>query len=287
MGSIKIQHPDENFIDKLRKRTTFYLEDIETPIGKAINLSIAFLVILSSGIFVAQTYLIPESVNHVLDILDNLILVVFTAEYLMRLWCAESKFGYFVSLYSIIDLVAILPFLIGDTSISFIRLLRWFRLLRLIRLLGNRKLFGRISNEDSVIFARILFTLFAIVFIFSGLIYQVEHPINPQSFKTFLDAFYFSIFTMTTVGYGDTMPISETGRSLTVLMVLTGIALIPLQLGELIKRLVKTGQMESTCSSCGLTFHDSDAQFCKVCGTKLLKLTATQYQVDRRDKPID
>ncbi|GGA28414.1 ion channel [Okeania sp. KiyG1] len=82
-----------------------------------------------------------------------------------------------------------------------------------------------------MILTRILFTLFTIIFIFSGLIYQVEHGVNSESFKTFLDAVYFSVVTMTTVGFGDVTPASENGRLLTVLMILTGISLIPSQLG--------------------------------------------------------
>jgi voltage-gated potassium channel len=77
---------------------------------------------------------------------------------------------------------------------------------------------------------------------------------------------------MTTVGFGDVTPISEAGRLLTVLMILTGIAVIPWQLGDLIKQLLKTSnQVETPCSVCGLPFHDQDAQFCKICGTKLEK----------------
>lgn len=83
---------------------------------------------------------------------------------------------------------------------------------------------------------------------------------------------------MTTVGYSDVMPISDAGKLTTVLMVLTGIALIPVQLGELFKGLVKTANQSDRvadhmkgviCSSCGLSLHDADAQFCKVCGTRL------------------
>lgn len=157
----------------------------------------------------------------------------------------------------------------GIVDISFIRLLRWFRILRLIRFINKKNLFG-ISTEDGLISVRILFTLFAIIFVYSGLIYQVEHPVNSENFATFLDAFYFSIVTMTTVGFGDVTPISELGRLLTVLMIVTGIALIPWQVGDLIKRLVKTAnQVETVCPGCGLPFHDTDAKFCKICGTKL------------------
>lgn len=256
----------------LKQHIAFYLEDIETPAGRAINLIITGLVLLSSAIFVAETYAIPTSLRLEMDAVDAAIMIVFAVEYLLRFWCADYKFKYLFSLYSVIDLLAIIPFFLGMVDISYIRILRWFRILRLIRFLEGRTLFGRISTEDSVIYARILYTLFAIIFVYSGLIYQVEHCVNPKVFGTFWDAVYFSVVTMTTVGFGDVTPSSEVGRLMTVLMILTGIALIPWQLGDLIKRLVKTAnQVETLCPTCGLSFHDTDAQFCKLCGTKLEK----------------
>lgn len=254
----------------LRQQVGFYLEDIETPIGKAINLSITVLVLLSSAIFVAETYSLPDGVRSQLEQLDSIILWIFVAEYLIRLWCAEKRIRYVFSLYSLIDLLAILPFFFSSFNIQFIRVFRWFRILRLIRFLEGKTIIGYVSREDSVIFTRILLTIFIIVFVYSGLIYQVEHPKNPDVFRTFLDAVYFSVATMTTVGYGDVTPRTEIGRLLTILMILTGIAIIPWQLGDLIKRLIKTSnKVETICPGCNLSYHDADAQFCKVCGTKL------------------
>jgi voltage-gated potassium channel len=261
---------------KISQKINFYLDDLATPVGKLINIAIAILVLASAISFVAQTYEISEITRYRLNLLDNIILGVFVFEYFLRLICAEQKLKHLFSLYAVIDLVAILPFFLGAIDVTFIRLLRWFRILRLIRLVESRSLFAH-KTEDIAILFRILFTLFAIVFVFSGLIYQIEHPNNPK-FHNFLDAFYFSIFTMTTVGYSDVMPKSDAGKLTTVIMVFTGIALIPVQLGELFKRLVQTANQsdrendvmkESICSGCGLSLHDIDAVFCKVCGTKL------------------
>ncbi|NLQ06613.1 potassium channel family protein [Cylindrospermopsis raciborskii] len=262
-----------------REKIQFYLTDLTTPVGQIINFVIALLVLLSSAIFVVETYNISPDARTELSILNTCILAIFSGEYLLRLWSAKQKSKYFFSVYSIIDLMAIIPYFIGFVDIRFIRLLRWLRILRLLRFIDKKFLFFSIS-EDTVIFARILFTLFAIIFVYSGLIYQVEHAINPEGFNTFLDAFYFSVVTMTTVGFGDVTPVSEWGRLLTVFMILTGVALIPWQVGDLIKRFLKTSnQVENTCSRCGLAFHDSDALFCKRCGATLPQVSpSSQYQ---------
>lgn len=253
---------------RLREKVAFYLEDIETPVGRGVTLFITGLVLVSSGIFVAQTYQIPSDIREALTDIENCILIIFVIEYCLRLWCAEQKLQFIFSLYSIIDLLSIAPFLIGANA-GYLRLFRWFRILRLIRFIQGKTIFGYVSSEDSAIYARIFFTIFSIVFVYSGLIYQVEHTINSQ-FKTFLDAVYFSISTISTAGLGDITPVSQIGRFLTILMVITGLILVPWQLGDLIKRLVKTtDQVETICSNCGLAFHDSDANFCKNCGTRL------------------
>jgi len=257
----------------LREKISFYFEDIETPTGRSLNLIITGLVLLSSVIFVIETFSISLEIRNLLNYVDSVILLIFALEYLLRLWCAENKYQFLFSLYSVIDLIAILPVFIGWIDISFIRLFRWLRILRLLRFLDPKNLPGHLTTEDSLILTRIIFTLFAIVFVYSGLIYQVEHPINPEVFRTFLDAAYFSVVTMTTVGFGDVIPISQAGRFLTIMMIFTGIALIPSQIGDLIKRVVKSAnEVEIPCHNCGLFLHDPDANFCKNCGTKLEKV---------------
>ncbi|MGK7947456.1 MAG: ion transporter [Xenococcaceae cyanobacterium] len=254
----------------LREKTAFYLEDIKTNFGLALNLTILGLILLSLGIFVAQTYPLSPQLTNSLRTLDLTILVIFTIEYFLRLWSAASRRKFFFSLFSIIDLLAILPLLLGAIDFSFFRVFRWFRILRIIRFWRvETKLFG-IKTEDGVVFVQIFLTLFSLIFVYAGLIYQVEHEINSGGLKNFFDAFYFVVVTMTTVGYGDVTPLSEIGRAMTLLMILTGVLFIPWQLSELIKHVLKTvNPVKKECLNCSLSRHDPDAKFCKNCGAKL------------------
>jgi voltage-gated potassium channel len=245
-----------------RDRFGFYLDDFQTRIGQVVNLFILGLIFISAGIFVAETFVLSEEVSFFLNKVDQLILVLFTIEYLLRVWMSESKLRFIFSLFSLLDLMAILPLLLGWLDLRFLPLLRVFRILRIIRFLDFEIFIFKIEQKDGVILIRIFLTLF---------IYQFEHSENPQVFRNFYDAFYFSIVTMTTVGFGDLAPISEEGRLVTLIMILTGVTIIPWQLGELIKQLVKNNSKISAkiCSNCHLSNHDSDAIYCKICGEKL------------------
>lgn len=139
----------------LRKKVAFYLQDTRTVIGLWFNLIILGLILVSSAIFVAETYEIPEQIRNNLEILDLIILVIFAIEYGLRFWSASNKRKFFFSFFSFIDLIAILPLLFGFLDIRFIRIFRWFRILRIVRFWRFEvKLFG-IKAQDSIVFARI------------------------------------------------------------------------------------------------------------------------------------
>ena len=176
----------------------------------------------------------------------------------------------FFSFFSLIDLISILPLLIGWMDIRFLRIFRWFRILRIVRFWNIEKRLLGIQAEDSIVFVRIFLTLFTLIFVYAGLIYQVEHQINGDRLHNFFDAFYFVVVTMTTVGYGDVIPLSQAGRVMTLLMIFTGVLFIPWQLSELIGQVIKTASLvEQKCRNCNLSRHDPDALFCKQCGTNL------------------
>ncbi len=246
------------------------LDGLETPASRWVNGAIALSILLSAVTFVIETFPIDDGLRSILTISNRSLAAVFAVEYALRLWCAEQKWRYVFSLYAIIDAIAIAPILIGFWDVRFLRLLRWFRVLRLVRFLDRRYIPQWLAADDRLIIARILFTLFSIVFIYSGLIYQVEHPKNSAVIENFLDAFYFSVVTMTTVGYGDITPVSKAGKLVTVLMILSGIAIIPWQISDLVKSFVNTNdKIRNACDRCGLIFHDPDASYCRRCGASL------------------
>ena len=117
----------------LRKQIGFYFRDTETKLGLGLDLTILGLILLSSFIFVAQTYPIDKQLKTSLEVIDFLILIAFTIEYILRVWTAEKPKEYLFSFFGIIDLVAILPLFRGWSDIGFIRVFRWFRILRIIR----------------------------------------------------------------------------------------------------------------------------------------------------------
>lgn len=272
-----------------REQARQAFETSDTKLGRGINGAIAILILLSATLFAVQTYPLPETVCFWLHIADQVILALFAVEYFIRLWSAERPLRFAFSLYGLIDLVAILPFFLGFLDTRFLRLIRWLRILRLARFFEQKTWFGRLSGYEGLIFGRILFTLFSIIFIYSGAIYQVEHEANGENFVTFLDAVYFAVVTMTTVGYGDITPVSEAGRGLTIMMILTGIALIPTQVGNFIQQFTKVqNSLRVACTGCGLLGHETDAQFCRRCGAALTGLAnADPTDTDPADAATD
>jgi len=105
-----------------------------------------------------------------------------------------------------------------------------------------------------------------IFFVSSGLFFYVESHANPNVL-TFGDAFYFTVVALTTVGFGDITPLSESGKWVTVLMIFSGIILIPWQVSRIVKEWIHIAtKKEIICVECGLRYHDRDASHCKYCG---------------------
>ena len=113
---------------------------------------------------------------------------------------------------------------------------------------------------------RLVVTILIIFFISSGLFWIIESPIN-NNLRTFGDSFYFTVVALTTVGFGDIIPLSGWGKAVTVLMIISGIVLIPWQASQIVREWMNISQKKRVlCPDCGLRYHDKDASHCKSCG---------------------
>lgn len=266
-------HPARDF----RTALQFYLIDCSTLPGKLIDILIIGLNLAVCAILVVETYPVSAEWRTFMWRAEILIVTVFILEYMARLYGARNRWRQMRDIYSILDLVAILPTLIlvlysaggveADLgALGVVRGLRIFRILRFFRFTADPDFFfGRITHQLLQVL-RLFLTIVIIFFVSSILFYEVEHPVN-ASVATFTDAFYFTVVALTTVGFGDITPLSEGGKWVTVLMILSGIVLIPWQVSRIVKEWIHIARKRDiVCSHCGLRYHDEDASHCKSCG---------------------
>ena len=174
--------------------------------------------------------------------------IVFTVEYVARVWSAPAKrdhengetglkarMRYVFSFYGLIDLVAILPFYIQAFFPGLdLRVLRALRLLRILKLNHYNSalddLFGAIIEEKKSFLTTLY--IFSVAFVLSSsLIYYAEHKVQPEDFRSIPDAMYWSIITLTTVGYGDVSPITVFGKSIAAIAAIFGVVVVALLTG--------------------------------------------------------
>jgi len=260
-----------------RKTIQFYLIDCRTVIGKLIDISIILLNLIICAAFAIETYPVSSAARQLLWNIEVVIVLFFIIEYGARLYAAKNRLRQLTDIYSIIDLIAIIPTLsmlilpaFGIIlNVGFLKLLRVFRVFRIFRFLrftaDPEFFFGRITVQLLNI-TRLFLIILMIFFISSGLFFYVESDLN-TGVKNFGDAFYFTVVSLTTVGFGDIVPISDAGKWVTVLMIISGIILIPWQISRIVREWAHmASKKESVCPGCGLRFHDMDASHCKSCG---------------------
>jgi voltage-gated potassium channel len=255
----------------LREQIRFYLIDCETVPGKLIDISLLLLNLLVCLTFVLEGYF-PQYL-HLFYNIETTVIIIFVLEFILRLYAAEDRKAHILSPYTIIDAIAIFPTIIGwvlpGSRYKFFSTLRVFRLFRVFRFLRFMEteefFFGRVT-EHHLRIIRLVTSLSILFFVSAGMLYTVESAYN-DNIATFGDALYFSIVTLTTVGFGDITPVTELGRIVTVIMIMSGIGIIPWQAGQIVVSFMRINhKVEVTCKSCGLKYHEKDASHCKHCG---------------------
>lgn len=205
--------------------------------------------------------------------------LIFTVEYLLRLYVASSRLRYARSFFGIIDLLSILPtyFSVFMPGTQYFLVMRFFRVLRIFRLL---KLVTFVKEADFVMASIrasgrkimvFLFFVLVMVCIVGSLMYMIEGPEN--GFRSIPEGIYWAIVTVTTVGYGDISPQTVMGRFLAAILMIVGYSIIAVPTGivsaEMTSMQNKQGQ-KNRCPSCPLAVHDDDALYCRHCGGLLV-----------------
>lgn len=214
----------------------------ESRAARTFELTIQAVIVISLLAFSFETLPdLPGWARTLLSWVEVATVLIFSAEYLLRLSAADKKSRFVFSFFGVIDLVAILPFyltLLGGLfpgadlrSIRIIRLLRIFRVLKLARYSKAINRFQRAflaSKEEIVLYLAVTFIL--LYFAAAG-IYFFEHEAQPDQFKSIFHSFWWAITTLTTVGYGDAYPVTAGGRMFTFFILMLGLGVVSVPAG--------------------------------------------------------
>lgn len=225
------------------------VEDNTTRNGKYFDFFIQGLILLSLVSFSLETIPdISENLISFLYYLEVFTVSLFSLEYLIRIWVSKKPISYVFSFFGIIDLLAVLPFfLVGYLDLRFLRafrILRIFRALKIVRYNKAMKRFGLafiLVKEEIVLF---FVCTIILIFITSAGIYYFENEAQPETFKSIFHSAWWSIVTLTTVGYGDIYPITLGGRIFTFFVLMIGVGLVTVPAGLVASALSKAREIE-------------------------------------------
>ena len=220
--------------------------------------------------------------------------LLFTAEYVLRLSLVRKPTRYATSFFGVIDLVSILPTYLsllfaGSQFLLIVRVLRVLRIFRVLKLAEYSSeagvLLGALTRSRHKILV-FLYTILTIVCIFGALMYLFEGP--DAGFTSIPIGMYWAIVTVSTVGFGDIVPLTPLGRFLASLLVLIGYSIIAVPTGIYTAELARTirpQRRQVRCVECGLPDHEADAWHCRKCGRTLpdADAEATPEAGDRGD----
>ena len=239
---------------------------------------ITMLILLSVVSVYVVTFDLPPKVKTSLARFEDFIAIVFTIEYLLRIWTAnllypnggfiKSRVRYICSSMAIVDLVAILPFWLPMfIPVSFLGV-RALRLVRVLRLMKLSRYFEAVASIGEVVRKKrrelmgSLFFVFLMMMVASLVIYSAEHEAQPDVFLNAFSGLWWAVATLTTVGYGDIYPVTVIGRIFGAVIALLGIGMVGIPTG-----IIASGLLERI--SHGDKDEDEPCAFCPHCGKRI------------------
>ncbi len=263
----------------LREKIYIVIFGTHTPGGKMFDVVLIYAILLSVAALILDSVASVKSrYGDLFYGLEWFFTALFTLEYLIRIYCVPKRRDYIFSFYGIVDLISIVPtylaLMVSGANyllmIRLLRVLRIFRVLKLTRYSQEANLLIRslaLSRRKILVFFSAVLVLSTI---FGCLMFAVEGP--EHGFDNIPVSIYWTIVTITTVGYGDIIPQTVAGQFIAAFAMLTGYSIIAVPTGIITAELateLQRQKAEFACQSCHGVGHDSDAVCCKWCGAAL------------------
>lgn len=268
----------------LKRKIYDVIFESDTPAGKFFDISLLALILLSVVVVCMETVdPIHDRYGQWLIVIEWFFAVLFTIEYALRLYCVGNRWRYATSFYGVIDLLSVLPTYVellvaGSGSFGIIRsfrLLRVFRIFKLFHLTTDAEgLAKAVWQARGKIIVFLTFVLISVT-VSGALMYEIEnYGTTDSQFTSIPQSIYWAVVTMTTVGYGDVVPLTTPGKMVSTLLILIGYSLIIVPSGfvsaELIESKRQRRMTNRTCPSCLLEGHEEGARYCRGCGHQLV-----------------
>lgn len=262
-----------------RERAHEVIFEAETRAGRAFDLALMITIVASVGTVMLESVAsVRERFGSALRLAEWTFTVLFSIEYVARLLAVRKPLRYAASFFGLVDLLSVVPaylsiFVPGAQALLVVRslrLLRVFRVLKLARFLDEAQVIGRALHASSRKIAVFLVSVLVIVAIMGSMMYAVEGP--QHGFTSIPHAIYWAIVTLTTVGYGDVYPKTDLGRFLASIVMILGYGIIAVPTGIVTAELTSAMRKPistQACPHCSAEGHESDAAFCKYCGSQL------------------
>ncbi len=253
--------------------------EADTPLGKFFDVLLLISIIASVGVVMLESVAsIKAEYGEVLFIAEWSFTILFSLEYLLRLYSIGHPTLYARSFYGIVDLVSILPTFLSLVfpgsqyfiTIRLLRMLRVFRVLKFVQYLGEANQLAEAMKASRKKILVFLLAVLIIVVIVGSLMYVIEGEEN--GFKNIPQSIYWAIVTLTTVGYGDISPQTPIGQILASMIMIVGYGIIAVPTGIVTAEFAKNKNEKistQACPSCAAEGHDHDAKHCRYCGTEL------------------
>lgn len=266
----------------LRARTYHVIFDHDTAVSRLFDVLLIGTILASVAVVMLDS--VPSvSAEHRTTLLrlEWMFTVLFTIEYALRLWSVKPARAYAWSWFGIIDLLAVLPTYVsllvpGGQFLLVVRVLRVtriFRIFELARYVGEADELSRAFKAARYRITVFLLTVVSIVAVVGTLMFVIEGPAS--GFTSIPLGMYWAVVTLTTVGYGDLVPATATGKALASILMIVGYGIIAVPVGIVTAELaVGARQREADardrrCPSCRRAESDAEALYCRRCGTPL------------------